>query len=124
MRNNRPIMPRLTGGGSLTSSSKSLHTSRGSKSLKLVGVYLLNDEELQISVEVSPDYIHICTEIYTVHAVVIVPRHPSLALIPRNSQSTSSVTQARSQDRFWGGAGLSKCGPFKPKSGLFEPHPP
>ncbi|XP_072031796.1 uncharacterized protein [Amphiura filiformis] len=45
-------MPRLTGGGSLTSSSKSLQTSRGNKPLKVVSVNLLNDdEELQINVE-------------------------------------------------------------------------
>ena len=31
--------------------------------------------------------------------------------------------QARSQDQFWGGAGLPKSGLLDPKSGLFEPHP-
>ena len=31
-------------------------------------------------------------------------------------------SQAHSQDQYWKGAGPPKCGPFDPKSGLFEPH--
>ena len=41
--------------------------------------------------------------------------------------SLSRFGQARSQDRFWRGAGPPKSGPFGPKSGLFwtsTPYPP